>query len=190
LTFVHKSHTFKTGANIRFVQNADIRGSVGGANANTTVNFDPAVNTVNTAAFGIPADLNVQFDRPEFERNINFLLGRVGRISRGFPSNGERYVEDLLRVKGTYNEMEFYIQDTWKVRRNLTVDLGLRWELRNQPGEANNLIARPDQTLVYGAPPTTTAKWVPGAFYKKDWNNLAPSIVFAWDPFVRAKMSI
>ena len=85
LSFIHGAHTFKTGANLRFVQHADIRGSVGGANANTTVNFNPAINTVNTAAFNIPSDLNVQFDRPEFERNINFLLGRVGQISPRLP---------------------------------------------------------------------------------------------------------
>ena len=190
LTYVRSAHTFKTGFNIRFVQHADIRGSVGGANANTTVNFNPTINTVGTAAFNIPADLNVQFDRPEFERNINFLLGRVGRISRGFPSNGSSYVEDLLRVQAQYGEMEFYVQDTWKIRRNLTVDLGLRWELRNEPNEASGLIARPNQTLVYGAPPTTTAKWEQGPFYKKDWNNLGPSIGIAWDPSGNGKTSI
>jgi hypothetical protein len=191
LTFVRKEHTFKTGVNLRFVQHADIRGSVGGANANTTVNFSPGINTVNTAAFGIPADLNVQFDRPEFERNINFLLGRVGSISRGFASDGQRYVEDLLRVKARYGELEFYFQDTWKIRRNLTVDLGLRWELRNAPAEASNLIASPNQALVYGAPPTLSATWNQGAaFYKRDWNNLGPSIGVAWDPFGKGKTSI
>jgi hypothetical protein len=190
LTFIRGSHTFKTGFNLRFVQHADIRGSIGGANANTTVNFNPAINTVDTAAFGIPAGLNVQFDRPEFERSINFLLGRVGRITRGFASDGERYVDDLLRVKGQYGEAEFYFQDTWKVRRNLTVDLGLRWELRDAPGEANDLIARPNQALVYGAPPTTTARWEQGAFYKRDWNNLGPSIGVAWDPNGSGKTSI
>jgi hypothetical protein len=189
LTFVRSAHTFKTGFNMRYVQHADIRGSVGGANANTSVNFNPTINTVG-AAFGIPADLNVQFDRPEFERSINFLLGRVGRISRGFASNGSAYVEDLLRVKAQYGEMEFYVQDTWKVRRNLTVDLGLRWELRNEPNEASGLIARPNQTLAYGAPPTTTAKWEQGPFYKKDWNNLGPSIGVAWDPFGDGKTSV
>jgi hypothetical protein len=191
LTFVHGAHTFKTGLNIRFVQHADIRGSIGGANANTTVNFNPAINTVNTAAFNIPSDLNVQFDRPEFERNINFLLGRVGQISRGFASNGERYVDDLLRAKARYGELEFYVQDTWKVQRNLTVDLGLRWELRNAPSEASNLIASPNQPLVYGAAPTLTARWEQGKpFYKRDWNNLGPSLGVAWDPFDKGKTSV
>jgi hypothetical protein len=191
LTFVSGAHTFKTGVNLRFVQHADIRGSIGGANANTTVNFNPAINTVNTAAFNIPSDLNVQFDRPEFERNINFLLGRVGQISRGFASNGERYVDDLLRVKARYGELEFYVQDTWKLRRNLTLDLGLRWELRNAPSEASNLIASPNQPLVYGAAPTLASTWEQGKpFYKRDWNNLGPSIGVAWDPFDKGKTSI
>ena len=51
----------------------------------------------------------------------------------GSPPMAIDYVEDLLRVKARYGEMEFYVQDTWKIRRNLTVDLGLRWELRNEP---------------------------------------------------------
>jgi hypothetical protein len=191
LTWIKSAHIFKTGVNLRYVQHSDIRGGIGGANANTTVNFNPLINTVNTTAFGIPADLNVQFDRPEFERSINFLLGRVGRITRGFASDGERYVDDLYRVKARYGELEFYFQDTWKAARNLTIDLGLRWELRNTPGEANDLIASPSQTLVYGAPPTTTAGWQRGsAFYKKDWNNLGPSIGIAWDPFGAGKTSV
>ena len=190
LTVVRGPHTFKTGLNLRFIQHADVRGSIGGSNANTTVNFNPGINAVDPQAFNLPADLNVQFDRPEFERNINFLLGRIGRIARGFPSNGQRYVEDLLRVRARYGEMEFYFQDTWKARRNLTIDLGLRWELRIRPSEANGLISRPNQPLVYGAPPTTTAKWEPGPFYKTDWNNLGPSVGFAWDPSGRGKTSI
>ncbi len=191
LSFMRGAHTFKTGVNLRFVQHADVRGSIGGANANTTVNFNPAINTVNTAAFNIPSDLNVQFDRPEFERNINFLLGRVGQISRGFASDGTRYVDDLLRVKGRYGEMEFYVQDTWKIRRNLTVDLGLRWELRNEPSEASGLIAAPNQALVYGGAPTLSAKWDQGKpFYKRDWNNLGPSIGIAWDPFDKGKTAV
>jgi hypothetical protein len=189
-TYIHGSHTIKAGGNLRFVQHADIRGSIGGANANQTVNFNPTINTVDTAVFGIPADLNAQFDRPEFERSINFLLGRIGRTTRGFASNGERYVDDLLRVKARYSEMEFYIQDTWKMARSFTLDVGLRWELRGEPSEASNLIARPNQPLVLGAPPTLSATWERGPFYKSDFNNFGPSIGFAWDPFGTGKTSI
>src|SRR5437868_12750093 len=102
----------------------------------------------------------------DFQKNINFLLGRVGRTTRGFASNGQRYVDDLLRVGAQYSELEFYFQDTWKLRRNLTVDLGVRWELRGQPGEESGLIRAPNQPLVAGGPPTNTATWVQGPSYK------------------------
>jgi hypothetical protein len=190
LSVVRGSHTFKTGFNIRFVQHQDVRGSIGGSNANQTVTFDPTINTVDSTAFNVPADLNTQFDLRDFQKNINFMLGRVGRTQRGFASNGQSYVDDLLRVAGQYGELEFYGQDTWKLSRNFTLDVGLRWELRNEPSEASGLIRRPDQPLVVGAPPTNTAKWIPGGFYKKDWNNLGPSIGFAWDPFNSGRTSI
>jgi hypothetical protein len=190
LSYLAGAHTFKGGFNLRFVQHQDIRGSIGGANANQTVNFDPTIATLDPAAYGIPEGVNVQFDRRDFEKNINFLLGRIGRTTRGFASNGQTYVDDLLRVSAQYGEFEFYFQDTWRVRKNLTIDLGLRWELRQAADEANGLIRRPDQPLAFGAPPTNSARWVPGAFYGRDWNNLAPSIGFAWDPFGTGRTSI
>ncbi len=190
LSYVREAHTIKGGFNLRYLNHNDTRGSIAGENANQTITFDPGINTVDPATFGIPSDLNVANDRPFFQRNINFLLGRVGRISRGFASNGQRYVDDLYRVTGQYRELEFYVQDTWKVRKNLTIDLGLRWEARLAPQEKNGIIAHPDQLLVRGAAPTNTARWVRGSFYKDDWKNLGPSIGFAWDPFGTGKTSV
>ena len=38
---------------------------------------------------------------------------------------------------------------------------------------------------------TTTAKWDQGKpFYKRDWNNLGPSIGIAWDPRGNGRTSI
>lgn len=190
LSYVREAHTIKGGFNLRYLNHNDTRGSIAGENANQTITFDPGINTVDPATFGIPADLNVANDRPFFQRNINFLLGRVGKITRGFASNGQRYVDDLYRVTGQYRELEFYVQDTWKVRKNLTIDLGLRWEARLAPQEKNGIIAHPDHLLVRGAAPTNTARWVRGSFYKDDWKNLGPSIGFAWDPFGTGKTSV
>jgi hypothetical protein len=190
LSYIHGSHSIKTGFNLRFLAHQDARGSIAGQNANQMVTFDPGVNTVDPATFGLPADLNVQYDRFEFQRNINFQLGRIGSTTRGFASDGQKYVDDLYRVTAQYRELEFYVQDSWKVRKNLMVDLGLRWEIRLAPGEKSGLIAHPDQPLVYGAPPTTTARWVSGTFMPSDLNNFGPSIGFAWDPFGTGKTSI
>ena len=40
-----------------------------------------------------------------------------------------------------WHDYEFYVQDSWKVRRNLTVDYGFRWSFLRQPIEQHNRIA-------------------------------------------------
>ena len=82
--YMHGSHAFKFGTNLRRVREEDIRGSVAGLNAAEEVNFSTSINTVDPTTFGLPADLNTAFDRGIFQSNINFLLGRVGQIDRGF----------------------------------------------------------------------------------------------------------
>ena len=40
-----------------------------------------------------------------------------------------------------WHDYEFYVQDSWKVRHNLTVDYGFRWSFLRQPVEQHNNIA-------------------------------------------------
>ncbi|MGH9628926.1 MAG: hypothetical protein ACRD7E_11430, partial [Bryobacteraceae bacterium] len=190
MTYAQGAHTVRFGTNLRFIQHNDERGSIAGENATQTVNFSPTVNAVDPVAFNLPTDINLQVDRPALESNINFLLGRVGRTARGFSSTGEGYTADLYRFEARYNEYDFYVHDTWKIRRNLTLDLGLRWELKRAPREANNLIRRPSQPMVFGAAPSTAVRWETGQIYDDDYNNPGPSIGFAWDPFSDGKTAI
>jgi hypothetical protein len=95
LSYNRGAHAFKFGTNLRFVKHDDLRGSIAGANVTEIIDFDRLVNTIDPATFGLPADINLSNDRPELERNINFLLGRVGRVTRGFASNGSSYVADI-----------------------------------------------------------------------------------------------
>ena len=87
-------------------------------------------------------------------------------------------------------EYEFYGQDTWKVRKNLTVDIGLRWEIRLSPNT-------PEATSWF-----RTRRWSPAArpaipstgfrdrCSRTSWHNFGPSLGFAWDPFGTGKTSI
>ncbi len=183
-------HSVKFGTNLRFQKHIDTRGSIAGLNAGEELNFSTGVNTVDPATFGIPADINITFDRPAFQSHINFLLGRVGSITRGFVAEGDRFVPGLYDFEARFPEHDFYIQDTWKLRKNLTVDLGLRWELKLTPSEPNNRISRPSQPMTAGAAPSTTIRWAPGSLYEDDRNNLGPSVGVAWDPTGRGKTSI
>jgi Carboxypeptidase regulatory-like domain len=184
LSWVHGAHSLKFGTNIRYQRHTDERGSVAGLDVSPWVDFSTGINTVDPATFGIPGDINTAFDRPALQTGINALLGRVGNISQGFVQRGSTYAPGgtTFLFKAWYPEMDFYAQDTWKPKTNLTVDAGLRWELKMHPSNPDNLIRVPSQRVAFDAAPSNTLSWVPGDLYKNDLNNLGPSIGAAWDP--------
>lgn len=73
-----------------------------------------------------------------------------------------------------------FVQDDWKVRPNLTVNLGLRWEyfspLRSKNDQISNLVLGPNGELV-GA-----RLRVGGNLYEADKNDFAPQVGVAWTP--------
>ena len=184
LSWLRGNHSFRFGTNMRFQKHTDIRGSVGGVNVAPVVNFSTGINTVDPATFGIPSNINTQFDRPALQTHINFLLGRVGSISQGFVQQGDGYAPGgtPFNFEARYPEIDFYAQDTWKPRSNLTVDLGLRYEAKLSPRNSDDLIRRPNQRVAVGEPASNTLRWEQGKLWDDDWNNFAPSIGVAWDP--------
>ena len=190
LSYTTGAHTIKVGTNLRYQREDDLRGSVGGRNSTTEVDFSTGTNPVDTRSFGLPAGLNTAFDLPAFQSNINFLLGRVGTATRGFVAQDGQFATGQLPFQSKWPEFDFYGQDTWKVRRNLTIDAGLRWEIKMAPGSTTNTITRPDQAVAIGAPPNNNLTWVPGQLYNNSWRNFGPSVGFAWDPFSSGKTSI
>jgi len=190
LAWFRGAHALKFGGNVRLQQHVDERGSIAGLNAVQAVNFSTAVNTVDPATFGIPTDINTTYDRPAFQSHINFLLGRVGSNTRGFASKGDKFIEGIYDFDARFPEYDFFVQDTWKVRKNLTVDLGLRWEAKLSPRTPDGSLKHPDQLMTVGAAPSTTVKWVPGPLYKDSWGNVGPSVGLAWDPTGAGKTSL
>jgi hypothetical protein len=77
-----------------------------------------------------------------------------------------------------------YVQDDWRALRNLTVNLGLRWEMTTVPTEVQNkltnLINITDPTVHVGNP----------LFLNPTLRNFEPHLGFSWDPFQDGKTAV
>jgi len=75
-----------------------------------------------------------------------------------------------------------FFQDDWKLRPNLTVNLGVRWEYYAPPTDANgqlwNLSVPNDP--VNGL--VNASVFNPKHMYKSDYHNFGPRLGFAWSP--------
>lgn len=198
-TYILNTHTLKSGVNLRFGRHTDDRSSVAGTVIEGIVNFSPSVNS-NFDAFFLPGTSSSgtiginSNDVARLRSQINDYYGRVGNYNQAFVAspNGNGFEPAGTRwdFQHLYRELDFYFQDSWKIRPNLLIDLGLRYELKLSPTSSGLPILVPDQMLTNDGTPTNTARWVEGKLFDNDLNNFGPSIGFAWDPFSNGKTSI
>src|SRR5437016_5873241 len=75
-----------------------------------------------------------------------------------------------------------YLQDSWKVRPNFTLEAGVRWDLAGALGEHDNLGSNflPDDPKADASGFVSLAKQ---PLYGVDKNNFGPRVGFAWDVF-------
>lgn len=127
----------------------------------------------------------------------------------------QNYTEDQtdVRVRLRYNAYEWYVQDSWKARPNLTVDMGLRHSMFQNPTEVNNILVSflppyYDAARAVRLDPTTGAI-VPGSgdrfngvifaggnspfgryVQTNSYNTFGPRVGFAWDPWSDGKTAL
>ena len=85
-------------------------------------------------------------------------------------------------VKG--NRLTFlglFLQDDYKVRPNLTLNLGVRWEFLTAPTEVNGRSSNYPVSLVNGLHTVASNPVVGEPPYERHMDNIAPRIGFAWD---------
>ena len=78
---------------------------------------------------------------------------------------------------------DFYVQDDWRVTRNLTLNLGLRYDYNTAWGEHHGHIQNFDFATQTFLPEGT-------ASYETPKHDFAPRIGFAWDPWGQGKTVI
>ena len=205
VTMDFSPHVIKAGINFRFGRQFDDRSSAGGS-IEPSVGF--GAGSSDFAAFGLPSQAVAgtssspagssginSSDISVLRSTINNFIGRIGSFSQGFvvdPNNPGAWAPAGTRWNwyAYYPEYDFYIQDTWRLRTNLIVDLGLRYEVKLSPTSKDLPVLRANQPFTIGAPASNTLRWEEGKIFPNDFNNFGPSVGFAWDPFKNGKTSI
>jgi hypothetical protein len=123
------------------------------------------------------------------------LYGFVGNDFAGefFDKNGVRQGSDNKHFR--QHEYDWFGQDTWKVKSNLTLTLGLRYQLDGVPYEENanfsNLLQnpasfQPGQNVVMSIVGPGTGHQL----YHTDYSNIEPRVGFSWDPWHDGKTAV
>lgn len=133
------------------------------------------------------AGVDVLVDRITFFTAVSFSgsyrfnsLESFGRNLAGMPApqSGERYIQAFSGegTSGTTVHPDFvalgaFVQDEWRLRPNLTLNLGLRYD---RQWLANVPVSNPS--------PALAAAGLDTGFTPADGNNFAPRLGFAWSP--------
>ncbi len=95
----------------------------------------------------------------------------------GAPSRGDIFVGSSRRLV-SMNSFGAFIQDDWRVKRNLTINYGVRYDLNGVIKEKDDLLGNFDPSV--GLQQVGINIDQP---YKGDHNNFAPRLGIVWDPW-------
>src|SRR4029078_11317339 len=149
LSIVNGAHVFRGGLNFRFYRHVDQRGQPGGINVTPSVTFSattrPAfLGTTGNSGFAVAQNIN-STDQTLLGSLINNLYGLPASMNQVFISNlkddaflpvknGDEI--PLYAEKHNLDQYNLFFQDEWKVRPNLTLNYGARWEI-NPPANTS-----------------------------------------------------
>ncbi|MGI9036096.1 MAG: TonB-dependent receptor domain-containing protein, partial [Pyrinomonadaceae bacterium] len=117
--------------------------------------------------------------RPDFSFVGLFNLANDTPIFEGINADPSTGKPAAAMRKYRTNDYAFFVQDDWKVRPNLTLNLGLRYEyfppINDKSGQQSNIVFGPNGLV-------DSRVQVVNQFFKGDKNNFGPQIGFAYSP--------
>jgi hypothetical protein len=218
LSWTKGKHTLQFGANIRFIRNpranfiSSFSQGVTNSSGLDTAGIQGTRSPIDPGNNGFPAV------DPGFKIGYNYpiiaLMGIVSEVDAtfNFDKSGTALPQGapLTRRYGA-DEYEFYVQDSWRVKPNLTVNYGLRYSLFSPPWETTGLEVIPLGHPIGGGMPLNLSQWfqlrankaaaggssvddplitydLAGAangkagYYNWDYHDFGPRVSFAYSP--------
>ena len=192
LSWVHGNSTFKFGFDFRDVGESGFDDFSSRRQVTldpvTAFTFDPGI------LVGEPTNNSDPTNRALVDAaNAYWGFAIEDAQSQFFNKTGARQPSDNKFFK--QHEFDWYGQDTWKVRSNLTLNLGVRYQYNGVPyetsGNLSNLLQDPG-SFATGAPVTFSLVG-PGSghqLYQPDYKDIEPRFGFSWDPWKDGKTAV
>jgi Carboxypeptidase regulatory-like domain len=135
ITWIKGIHRIKAGYDLRFLSEQNY------------VAFDVmprvALGVGNVATQNIQTISGIGANATAASSDLATLSGSVSQVLQQFYSPGGANPKFVPGLRNDHNwrqkEMDWFFQDDIKVRKNLTINLGIRWEYYGVPSEANGL---------------------------------------------------
>ncbi len=174
-SLIHGKHTFKWGGDFNYLPLA----------ADFTVNFGGVYNfaELSSTLVGLPGCIpapaaphvcgsnTADLITPNFSTVQAYGLGIPQSLTQGVGNPHDQFSNKIFGG---------YFQDTWHVKSNLTLNLGVRYDVELTPtfAAATSVSAAAEKALgiIEGIP--------------RDYNNFAPRVGLAWDPWKNGKTVI
>jgi hypothetical protein len=144
--WTHGTHDFRFGATVRIISNQ----SVSTGHSYHTASSNPSWLKGSGSDLN-PASLNVSSnDKNSFQYAMGAVLGVIpqGTANYNYLIDGTILtIGDPVSRTFANNEVEGYVQDTWKITRNFSITAGLRFGYEPPVHEANGQQVSPDVVL-------------------------------------------
>jgi len=201
VTWLKGAHTVSFGGSFTSIkfENWDNPGGVVPTILFATNSNDPAYGMLSETSGNYPGGINST--QATYARQLYAILtGRVSQVTGTYVLTDDgtyQYIDERWQ-KGGMDEIGLFMSDSWRLRPDLTLTAGLRYEIQLPFKPATSGWSRlEDPAMVYGLSGEGNL-FNPGSMtgttpifvqyetgdhaYNTDWNNLAPSVGVAWRP--------